>query len=92
MYKKEVLKYFRRFPVKGLADFLGITMVSIGKWGDIIPLEKALILEKLTEGELSCELRLYPSTLGNKLGVDGNPMLVHEFLTRKDIKNDPMFG
>jgi len=59
MYKNTVFNYFGKFASMQLSKLLNIKPAAISQWGDIIPKEKALILEKLTNGALVCDLSLY---------------------------------
>jgi transcriptional repressor of cell division inhibition gene dicB len=43
-----------------LANALGCSQGTVSGWPEVIPLGRAFILEKLTEGALKVDLALYP--------------------------------
>ncbi|MCU7879453.1 MAG: Cro/Cl family transcriptional regulator [Candidatus Thiodiazotropha sp. (ex Lucinoma aequizonata)] len=57
MYKKTVFKYFK--TNKNIAEILGITHAAVCSWGPVIPQLRAVLLERLTDGELEYNPELY---------------------------------
>ena len=57
MHKSEAVSYFG--TQKKLADALGIKQGSVSGWKDLVPIGRALQLEKLTRRRLKVDLSLY---------------------------------
>lgn len=57
MYKKAVFRYFG--TNKNVAQTLGITHAAVCGWGPIIPQLRAVLLERLTDGDLEYNPKLY---------------------------------
>lgn len=64
MLKSQVLRYFGApdpGAAKKTADALKITKGAVSQWGEVVPEKQAYKLEKITNGALSVDPRLYDS-------------------------------
>jgi transcriptional repressor of cell division inhibition gene dicB len=57
MHKQDAVSYFG--TQQKLANALGITQGTIGGWGELVPMGRALQLEKITNGALKADLSVY---------------------------------
>ncbi|GAA0226585.1 MULTISPECIES: Cro/CI family transcriptional regulator [Marinomonas] len=57
MHKEKVIRYFG--TQQCLASTLSISSSSISQWGNVIPEKQALRIERLTNGVLKYDARLY---------------------------------
>lgn len=57
MRKSEVLSHFG--TQQKVADALGISQRAVSGWDDVIPMGRALQLEKVTRGKLKADLAVY---------------------------------
>lgn len=57
MLKTDVLKHFP--TVVAVADSLGIRRQSVYKWPAVVPITRAVALERITKGKLKVVTRLY---------------------------------
>ncbi|KZN15280.1 Cro/CI family transcriptional regulator [Marinomonas sp. TW1] len=57
MHKEKVIRYFG--TQQQLAGTLSISKSSVSQWGNVIPEKQALRLEKLTNGVLKYDPKLY---------------------------------
>lgn len=64
MKKTHVINYFKR-PSK-VAEVLKTTVGAISQWGEVIPEKSAARLEKLTDGDLVYDPKVY---MGSKASV-----------------------
>lgn len=62
MLKKDVIEYFGGCGNGGVvatAKALGINRAAVSQFGDVIPVNQALILDKITGGKLRFDKKLY---------------------------------
>lgn len=57
MRKSEAVSYFG--TQKKLADALGIQQGSVSGWDDLIPMARAIQIERVTGGRLKADLSVY---------------------------------
>ncbi len=57
MHKSEAVSHFG--SQRKLADALGISQASVSEWGELIPMGRALQIEKITRGRLKVDLSIY---------------------------------
>lgn len=57
MQKSEAVSHFG--SQRKLAEALGISQPSVAGWGDLVPLGRAFLIERLTGGKLKVNVRLY---------------------------------
>ncbi|RBO79897.1 Cro/CI family transcriptional regulator [Marinomonas aquiplantarum] len=57
MHKEKVIRYFG--TQQQLASVLSISKSSVSQWGRVIPEKQALRIEKLTNGVLKYDPKLY---------------------------------
>lgn len=62
MFKEKILSYFGNGTKTAKA--LGVSKSTVSQWNDVIPWEYALLIEKVTEGELLFDHSLYPQSIG----------------------------
>lgn len=60
MYKKDVFKYMK--TNKKISESLGISHAAVCAWGKIIPELRAVLLDRLTNGKLKYNPKLYRSS------------------------------
>jgi DNA-binding transcriptional regulator YdaS (Cro superfamily) len=58
MHKETAVLFFG--TQQKLADALGCAQGTVSGWGDVVPLGRAFVLEKITNGALKVDLDLYP--------------------------------
>ncbi|SPP31525.1 hypothetical protein ARAF_0654 [Arsenophonus endosymbiont of Aleurodicus floccissimus] len=57
MLKAIVVSYFR--SKRNVANVFGISPQAVGQWGDVILEKSALLIEKITNGSLKYNPKLY---------------------------------
>ena len=57
MKKSDVVRYYG--SQNKASKNIGISRQAVGKWPDIIPVQWALALDKMTDGQLKFDKRLY---------------------------------
>ncbi|WP_140921166.1 Cro/CI family transcriptional regulator [Limnobaculum xujianqingii] len=63
MLKQDVLDYFE--STNGVARAIGKSKSTVSLWGNVIPWQYALLIEKLTNGALKYDVSFYPEQSGN---------------------------
>jgi len=53
----DAVKFFK--TKKRIADLLGITQGAVGLWGEVVPLDRAVMLVKYSFGHLHVDLDCY---------------------------------